>query len=195
MTHSSFGTVHEQNLIKLNLNKFMNRTWTSWIWTDLEQVDEQNLNKLNVNNIMLKFFSNSVLELEQVHEQFMNSSSCSWTILLNKKTTKSFWTSTVHKQVREHLNQEFVQIVHEQEFDLKTLDFMVPVTHLKFCKCDLMRWYISNITITFPFLRISQSRRISNLRRKFLWNSYVPDLTRCTWTSGLKLVRTWTCES
>jgi hypothetical protein len=47
-----------------------------------------------------------------------------------------------------------------------------------------LRWYISNIGITLPFLRILQSRRISNLRRKFLWNSFVADLTRCTWPSG-----------
>jgi hypothetical protein len=31
MGWTSSWTVHEQNLNKLNLNKFMNRTWTSWI--------------------------------------------------------------------------------------------------------------------------------------------------------------------
>ncbi len=39
--------------------------------------------------------------------------------LIKKKLQNLF--EHVHEQVREHLNQDFVQIVHEQEFDWKPL--------------------------------------------------------------------------
>ena len=50
---------------------------------------------------------------------------------LKKKKLQNLFEH-VHEQVREHLSKEFVQIVHEQEFDLKTLDISFNLRCLVF---------------------------------------------------------------
>ena len=83
-------------------------------WTELEQLEDSTCSS---SVQILSWNLNKFMNSQQSHEQFL--------LFMNdgpkQKTTIFFWTG--HEQVLELLNKEFVQIVHEQKFDSKSLFF------------------------------------------------------------------------
>ncbi len=68
---------------------------------------------------LFKYCSKFVLKFEHVHEQFIHTTSCSWTCSQKKKLREKF--EHVHDLFMNTWTRVFLQLVHEQKFGLKEL--------------------------------------------------------------------------